>query len=92
MSSVTVGSLTVATIVGSNPGRISIIIINTHSSANLFIDQVSTITTATAGLIIPAGGCLTEDSGGEKLYQGPYYALAGENAIDVRYWERGRGI
>ena len=92
MSSVTVGSTTVVTITSANASRISIIIINNHSSANLYVDQVSTLTTATAGLIIPAGGCLTEDSGGDKIYMGPYYALAGEGSIDVRFWERGRNL
>jgi hypothetical protein len=92
MSQVTVGSSTVVTITSSNPARISIIIINTHSSANLFLDSSPLLTTATAGLIIPAGGCLTEDSGGDKMYQGPYYALSGEDSIDVRYWERNRRL
>ena len=87
---VSVGSSTAVQIVGANPKRISLIIVNNHSSADLYIDTVSTLTTTTAGVIISAGGNLTEDSGGDRMWLGPWYGLAGENLIDVRYLERER--
>lgn len=87
---VTIGSTTAVQIVGANPHRISLIIVNTHSSADLYLDTASTLTTVTAGIVVFAGCNLTEDSGGDRMWLGPIYGLAGENAIDVRYLERTR--
>ena len=90
MSNVTIGSTTAVQIVSANPHRISLIIINTHSSASLYLDTVPLVTTITAGVVISAGGNITEDSGGDRMWLGPFYGISGEDVINVRYLERTR--
>lgn len=83
-------SVTVTTsatkIVSVNPRRQSIIITNTDSSNKLYLGSDSNVTTSN-GIEISAGGNLTEDNGGSKVYSGDIYGIS-TGTISVRYWER----
>jgi len=78
---------TASLIIGGNPTRISTIITN-QGPSTVFIGPDSLLSTATA-ISIASGSNLTEDSGGDKLYQGPYYAIS-VSFSNLRYWERTR--
>lgn len=79
---------TATLIVGDNPQRLSLIVVNA-STANVYIGQDALVTTANGTLIV-AEGNLTEDSGGTKMYCGPIYGITPNSNADIRYWERER--
>lgn len=88
------GSVTVDTtaggtlIVDSNSNRKGLILVNT-SATTVYLGHDTNITTAN-GIPLPQNGVLTEDSGGDKVYQGPYYGITASSSSDVRYDERER--
>ena len=86
MPSVTIGTAT-GIIVSANSLRISVILYN-EGGSKVYIGRASGLTTAT-GLPVTTGGVWTEDSGGQKMYLGPYYGIS-DVSSDVRYWERER--
>ena len=71
-----------------NPKRLSMIMYNA-SSTTVYIGQTVSLTTAD-GVAIVAGGSLSEDSGGERVYLGAYYGISTTGTADIRYWERER--
>lgn len=89
MASVVIGSATAGQIVAANPQRISLIIFN-EGSSKIYIDKDSTVTTATAGLVIASRGNFTEDGGERGMYLGAYFGISEDATNDVRYWERTR--
>lgn len=74
-------------IVGANTQRQSIIIIN-GGSDRVHIAQDDSISTASPYLM--PNGNLTEDSGGTKMYCGPFYGISTGGTAVVYYWERVR--
>ena len=84
--SVSVGN-TATLILEANPQRQSVLIIN-GGSDRLHIAQDSSITTACPYLVVH--GSLVEDSGGTKMYCGPYYGITTGGTSMVYYWERTR--
>ena len=86
MPSVTIGTAT-GIIVSANSLRISVILYN-EGGSTVYLGQTNSLSTAT-GLPVRFGGNWTEDSGGQKMYLGPYYGIS-EVSSDVRYWERER--
>lgn len=87
--SVSVATNTAATIVTANSQRISLIITNIGVSS-AFLGDSSAVTSAN-GVMLRAGGSLSEDSGGTRMYLGPYFAIAGSSATTLTYWQRVRG-
>ena len=85
------GTYTVGTtanlVVSANANRVSLILFNVGAS-NAFIGSTSALTTAN-GIMLSTGSNFTEDSGGEKLYQGDVYIIS-TSSSDIRYWERTR--
>ena len=84
--SISIGN-TATLIVDANPQRLSLIISN--SGATIYIGQDASVTASGCPFIVD-GGNLTEDSGGTKMYCGPFYAIASSADVNVRYWERQR--
>lgn len=72
-------------IIGDNPNRLSLIITNSGSD-RVHIGQDSAITTASPYLMPDTS--LTEDSGGTKMYCGPFYGITTGGTAVVYYWER----
>ena len=87
--SVSVGTATAASIVTASTRRLSLIITNIGASSAFLADN-SSVTSAN-GIMLMAGGALTEDSGGARMYQGDIYAIAGSEATTLTYWQRIRG-
>ena len=89
--SVTVGTGSAVLIVSANTLRISIIIVNNGSSL-IYLGDDSSISSTTGLPIntIDSSGGYYEDSGGQRTYLGPYYAISEDATNDVRYWERER--
>jgi hypothetical protein len=85
-NTVTVGA-SATLIVGANPQRISLIIVNT-GTPTVYIGQDASVTTSN-GIPLLTNGNLTEDSGGQKVYCGPIYGICSSTS-DVRFWERQR--
>jgi hypothetical protein len=83
---VTVGS-SATKIVGANPQRISLIIVNT-GTPTVFIGQDNSVTTSN-GIPLKTDMNLTEDSGGQKVYCGDIWGICASSS-DVRWWERAR--
>lgn len=72
-------------ILDANPQRLSVILIN-GGSDRVHLAQDSSITTASPYLL--PDSTLAEDSGGTKVYCGPYYGITtGGNSI-IYFWER----
>ena len=86
---VSLATNTAATIVTANPKRISLIITNIGLSS-AFVAPDSSVTSAN-GIVITANGAFTEDSGGTRMYQGPFYGIAGSASTNITYWQRERG-
>ena len=78
---------TASEFVPDNTNRHSIIISNPNTASSVYIGQDSTLT-ATNGTPILAGGNLTEDSGGTRMYKGPYWGITSSGSVTVTYWER----
>jgi hypothetical protein len=74
-------------ILEANPQRLSLIIIN-GGSDRVHIAQDASLTTASPYLL--PNGNLTEDSGGARMYQGPFYGISTGGTSVVYYWERTR--
>jgi hypothetical protein len=74
-------------ILDANPQRLSVIIINSGSD-RLHFAQDASVTTASPYLL--KDGSLTEDSGGTKMYCGPFYGISTGGTAVVYYWERTR--
>jgi hypothetical protein len=85
------GSVSVGTsptlIVDANSQRLSIILVN-GGSDRVHIGQDASLTTASPYLL--KNGTLTEDSGGTKLYCGPFYGMTTAGTSVIYYWERTR--
>jgi hypothetical protein len=75
-------------ILNANPQRIGIILVNT-SAETVYIGHDTSVTTAN-GIPLKTDMNLTESSGGEKMYQGPYYGITATSTSDLRYDERTR--
>lgn len=75
-------------IVSPNPQRIGLIIVNTGTQV-IYLGHDTSVTTAN-GIPLLVNGTLTEDSGGTKMYCGPYYAITASSTSDIRYDERVR--
>ena len=86
-ASVSLETNAVATIATENTNRISIIFTNI-GSGKAFIGENASITSANGTLLVANGGSLTEDSGGQKVYLGAYYGIAGSLSTNVTYWQR----
>jgi hypothetical protein len=86
-NSVSVGTASTL-ILSANDHRISVVIVNTGTSG-LFLGGDASITSSN-GLLISSGSYFSEDSGGDKLYQGDFYGVSSSGVCDVRYWERTR--
>ncbi len=87
MPSVTIGTAPTL-IVEANEQRLSIIIYNVGPSG-VFYGQTSSISTADSPCLA-TGASFEEDSGGTKLYTGPFYGIASSGTSDIRVWERTR--
>jgi hypothetical protein len=85
-NTITVGS-SATKIVGANPQRISLMIVNT-GTPTVYIGQDNTVLTTT-GIPLKTDMNLTEDSGGQKVYCGDIWGICASSS-DVRYWERQR--
>jgi hypothetical protein len=85
-NTVTVGN-TATLIIGDNAKRLSLIITNV-GTPTIYVGQDANVTTAN-GIPIVQYGSLKEDSGGQKVYCGPFYGICATSS-DVRYWERER--
>jgi hypothetical protein len=77
---------TATKIVNANTQRQSLIIANA-GSVTVYIGPDASVTTAN-GTPIVAGGNLTEDSCGTRVYLGTVYGIVSTGTCDVRYWER----
>lgn len=87
MSQATIG--TAATLlIPANTERLSVII-SVIGDGGLFLDENSTMTTSD-GILVAGSSNLTEDSGGQRVYLGPYYGATSSGTTEVRYWERTR--
>jgi len=86
--SVSVGTGNATLILAANSQRLSLIIVNGGSN-NLYVGQDAGVTTANTVFIVP-NGTLTEDSGGTKMYCGPFYGCSAGTATTADYWERTR--
>ena len=82
---VSVDSNTSIEVVPANPQRQSLLLVNMGAGV-IYLGNDSSVTTAT-GLALTSATNLTEDSGGAKVYTGPYWAIASAPAT-ARYWER----
>jgi hypothetical protein len=84
------GSVTVGTdttlILESNSQRLSLIITNA-GNGTVHIGQDASVTTSNAPFLMK-NGSLTEDSGGTKMYCGPFYGMASSGSATVYFWER----
>ena len=78
---------TTASVLNGNPQRISHIITN-QGPSTVFLGPDTSLTTSN-GIALASGSNLTEDSGGDKLYQGPIWAISVSES-NLRYWERSR--
>jgi hypothetical protein len=78
---------TAGLIIAENPQRLSLIIINSGSD-RLHFAQDANVTTAAPYLMV--NGSFTEDSGGTKVYCGPFYGITTGGSSVVYYWERTR--
>ena len=85
------GSVTVTgtstLILDANPQRLSVILVN-GGSERLHFGQDASVTTASPYIV--ANGSFTEDSGGTKMYCGPFYGITTGGTVKVYYWERTR--
>lgn len=88
--SVSLATNAVATIVTANTQRLSIIFTNI-GAGKAYIGEDASITTANGTLLVANGGSLTEDSGGQKVYMGEFYGIAGSASTTITYWQRTRG-
>jgi hypothetical protein len=75
-------------IVAANPKRIGLIIVNS-SAPTVYLGHDTNVTT-TNGIPLKTDMNLTESSGGEKMYQGPFYGITASSTSDIRYDERER--
>lgn len=78
---------TAGLIIEANPQRLSLIIINSGSD-RLHFGQDADVTTASPYLMVNGSFC--EDSGGARMYQGPFYGITTGGSSVVYYWERTR--
>ena len=85
-ATVTIGSGSAQLVVAANHLRKSVILTN-EGSSKVYIGNDSSVTTASTVSLEPQGK-LTEDSGGQRMYLGDFYAIAEDATNDVRYWER----
>ena len=70
-----------------NTKRISHLITN-QGPSTVFLGAGSSLTTVN-GISLASGSNLTEDSGGDKMYQGEIWAVSVSES-NLRYWERER--
>ena len=82
-----VGSAVAVEIVKANPQRVSVVI--TAQNETIYLGQTASIYTG-GGPHLIADGVWSESSGGEKMYQGPYWAVSASSTATVLYWERTR--
>ena len=75
-------------ILSDNPQRLSLVVVN-NGSNTVYIGPDTSVTTAN-GIKIVASGTYSEDSGGTKMYCGPFYGIASDGTTIVAYWERTR--
>jgi hypothetical protein len=75
-------------ILGDNPQRLSLIIINGGSDV-LHFAQDNTVSANNSPYLLPNGN-LTEDSGGTKVYCGPFWGISTGGTSTVYWWERTR--
>lgn len=75
-------------IVAGNTKRIGLIVEN-NSAGTIFLGSDSSVTTSN-GIPLLQYATLTEDSGGEKMFQGDVYGIVASGTSDCRYWERVR--
>jgi hypothetical protein len=75
-------------IVDANSARLSLIIINGGDDV-LHFAQDDSVSPTNSPYLLPNGN-LTEDSGGTKLYCGPFYGVSTGGTCTVYYWERTR--
>lgn len=84
------GPITITTsatlIVAPNPRRKALQIVNT-STGTVYVGEDASITTAT-GFPLLQNQPYTEDSGGNRMWQGPIYGIVASSTSDVRYWEK----
>ena len=74
-------------VVGANPQRQSLIIVNSGPST-CYLGNNNSISVLNT-IFLEAEDTFTEDSGGDKVYQGDVYALtATGNTTVLKYWER----
>jgi len=76
---------TAGLILAANPQRLSLIIVNSGSD-RLHFGQDASVSTACPYLL--PDGSLTEDSGGQKVYCGPFYGITTGGSAIAYYWER----
>jgi hypothetical protein len=77
---------TATLILGDNPQRLSLVIINGGSDI-VHYGPDAYITTANTPYLIPDTS-FAEDSSGTKLYCGPFYGITTGGTSTVYYWER----
>ena len=83
---VSVSTAAVATILTANTSRLGLIICNIGSHS-AYIASDASVTSANGIKLLP-NGTFTEDSGGQRVYLGAYYAIAGSAGTQLTYWER----
>lgn len=75
-------------IVEANTQRQSLLLYNKGPIA-VALGPDSSITTSNT-IWLNNASALSEDTGGTKVYSGPYYGIVGSGTVDVRFWERTR--
>ena len=86
-AAVSVGA-TATLLVDANPQRLSLIIINKGGDP-VHYGQDANVTSSNSPYLLPDTS-LTEDSGGTKVYCGPFYGCTTGGTATVYYWERTR--
>jgi len=75
-------------ILAANSRRQSVVITNVGEVV-AYYGPDDTITSSNAPHIA-RDGTFTEDSGGTRVYMGPFYAITEASTADIRVWERER--
>jgi hypothetical protein len=83
---VTVGSGSAVLIVANNTKRLSLVIVN-NGSSSIYMGGDSLVTIST-GLAVQSNASFQEDSGGQRGYQGDFWAISSDSNNVVCYWER----
>lgn len=83
-NTVTVTS-TATKIVDATANRQSLVISN-NSSVTIYIGEDDSVTTSN-GINIVAGGNISYDNSGGRMWKGPIYGIVSTATANVRYWE-----